>query len=114
MVNPWWIASNVGTSGSCNIPVECGLERYNLTYAAEKQAVMQMLINGPTSAALCTGTLLNTADGRNVVITAHHCFMDGPKVADPAFTAFAFNFEADCATGIVTPVTQILKVRSYV
>lgn len=61
--NPWWILGSIGSSGRCNVPVQCAQKPQLEAFSDEKQAVVQLMINGPSKAAMCTGTLLNNPQG---------------------------------------------------
>lgn len=111
---PWWILGSLGSAGRCEIPVMCGIEEFGLSdWVVEKQSVVQLMINGPTSASMCTGTLLAdpTGQNRSIILTAHHCFSEGsdPPPEDFAMVNAVFDYEAmDCASGIVRPVRSVM------
>jgi hypothetical protein len=84
---------NDGSSGSCNIDVNCPLGD---AWQGQKRSVVNLLNGG---GQYCTGSLVtNTdADCRNYVLTAAHC---SSSQSGAASTTFQFNYERPgCASG---------------
>jgi hypothetical protein len=78
-------------SDSCMIDINCSL---GSNWQNEKRAVCKLLANG----LLCTGSLINTVDGRNnkYLLTAYHC-IDTFESANGA--VFYFNYEKKKCNG---------------
>ena len=101
----------LGESGYCNNDMDCHADGSlhgwpNLDVM--KQSVVQILTDGGSRrraySAICTGTLLNTPEKKQYVITAYHC-LNGQDVSN---WAFLFNYERDCDSGRHQPLDHFL------
>ncbi|MBQ6657155.1 MAG: endoproteinase ArgC [Ottowia sp.] len=93
-------ASDIGSSGSCNLNATCVYDDIN----AESRAVAKMIFNaidpddGRLKSYLCTGTLLNDANssGTPYFITANHCI--STQGAAASLTTYWFFRAASCGS----------------
>ncbi len=83
------IAKGFGTSGSCNVNINCPQGQ---PWQDDKRAVAMIIVNGN---AACTGTLLgNTSlDATPYFLTANHCYS-----ANVSSWVFRFNWESPTCT----------------
>jgi hypothetical protein len=83
------LAKGFGTSGSCNINVNCPQAQ---DWQVDKRAVAMIIVNGN---GICTGTMLgNTSlDGTPYFLTANHCYSN-----NVASWVFRFNWESPVCT----------------
>ena len=102
----------LGESGYCNNDMDCHTDGSLHGWpelATMKQSVVQILTDGGSRgraySAICTGTLLNTPEKKQYVITAHHC-LNGQDVRN---WAFLFNYERDCDSGNHKPLDHFLQ-----
>ncbi len=96
-----------GTSGSCNINVNCPLGD---AWQNDKRGVA--IIVTSSNSAVCTGTIVNNTalDGKPYFLTANHCTAS----ANPANWVFIFNHEAVSCSGTTGPVDQSINGASLV
>jgi len=83
----------LGEADPCNMDVLCPDA---IVYAAEKQAVVSLLVAGRE---LCTGTLINNTSQNKTpyLLTAGHCI---ENAVDAQTTIFCFNYESpSCGNG---------------
>jgi len=91
-----------GTSGPCNINVNCP---QGDLWQTEKRAVALILSGG---SAQCTGALVNNTanDGTPYFLTANHC------LGNPTNWVFVFNHETAGCTGNTGPTNQTVSGSS--
>lgn len=96
-----------GTSGSCNINVNCPLGD---DWQVEKSSVA--IIVTANNSAVCTGTIVNNTaeDAKPYFLTANHC----TQGANPANWIFIFNHESATCVGNTGPVDQSINGASIV
>lgn len=95
------LAKGFGTSGACNINVNCPQAQ---DWQVEKRAVAMILLNGN---ALCTGTMLaNTSlDATPYFLTANHCYSN-----NTSSWVFRFNWESPvCSPNQNAPTNQTVN-----
>lgn len=73
---------DIGKSGSCNIDVACADAEWMETGDAVAKYIFS---TGPTTAALCTGTLINNVDGAPRFISARHCLTTQDRASSATF-----------------------------
>ncbi len=98
---------NFGSSGSCNVNVNCP---EGAAWQNHKKGVARILVKLGNSLFWCSGSLVNNTrqDGTPFFLTANHC---GPNVgaADLNQWLFYFNYESEtCANPFVEPLPVTL------
>lgn len=89
--------ADIGRAGSCNVDASC------TTYEAESRSVAKMLFTRSGSSFLCTGTLLNDAQGsgRPYFLTASHCI--GDQATASTLVTYWFFRAASCGAARPDP-----------
>ncbi len=97
---------NYGTSGSCNININCTEGR---DWQMEKRGVALILRGG---SAHCTGALINNTsnDGTPYLLTANHC-VNGHN---PSTFVFVFKHEAESCNGTTGPTIYSINYSSLI
>jgi len=93
--------AKVGEAGTCNIDVSCRPE-----LASESRSVARMIFVRNGGSYLCTGTLVNDAQGSTTpyFLSAHHC-ISTQTVASTLTTDWFYHSTA-CNSGSPNPATQ--------
>ncbi len=96
-----------GTSGSCNINVNCPLGD---NWQTEKTSVA--IIVTANNSSVCTGTIVNNTaeDAKPYFLTANHCIQG----ANPANWIFIFNHESADCSGNTGPIDQSINGASVI
>jgi lysyl endopeptidase len=85
-------SSRFGTSGECNIDINCSFAN---SLQTEKNAVARVLVNGTR---YCTGVLVNNTSGNGTpyFLTANHCIENNEQAEN---TVFVFGYESPFCNG---------------
>ncbi|MEY8870812.1 T9SS type A sorting domain-containing protein [Meridianimaribacter flavus] len=104
MVNNPKDASDYGSSGDCEVNVNCSPEGDGKI--EQRDASVRILVVEDGSTGWCSGTVMNNAnfDCTPYLLTALHCLSDS-SVSDLAQWVFYFNYQStDCSNGIETEI----------
>lgn len=104
MVNNPKDTSDYGSSGDCEVNVNCSPEGDGKT--EQRDASVRILVVEDGSTGWCSGTVMNNAnfDCTPYLLTALHCLSDS-SVSDLAQWVFYFNYQStDCSNGIETEI----------
>lgn len=98
--------SNIGSSGACNININCP---EGDLWQDQKRGVARILLRVGNSAGWCSGSLINNTaqDGTPYFLTAEHCG-SGASSADHNLWQFRFNFERPGCEHAGIPANQTL------
>jgi hypothetical protein len=117
---------DIGTSGSCNVDIQCSSLRSSQSFLNMRNAIAQMVFNKDGGTYLCSGQALNDTDSTTQVpwfFSANHCFEnDNPPLKTPAqmqvvastLTTLWFFEAATCGSRATPNYTQLSGGATYV